>query len=179
MRRPTDLRDRLRHSTREDHAQVDCLLSTLNLASAQDYVRFLAIHAEALSELGNRTSLSDRADTAALMACLETDLEFYGARATRAVAAHTHDSPGRQIGISYVIRGSRLGAEVLVRRIAVGAPSAYLSYRPTTTWGNFVQSLEVFSLTHPPENEHEVVAGAKAAFGVFLLAAQPAGPTTC
>jgi heme oxygenase len=66
----------------------------------------------------------------------------------------------------------------LARRIAVGAPSAYLSYRPTTTWGTFVQSLEAFSLTQPPENEHEVIAGAKVAFGVFLLAAQPAGSTS-
>jgi heme oxygenase (biliverdin-IX-beta and delta-forming) len=178
MRRPNDLRDRLRLSTRQDHARVDGLLSTLNLADPPDYVRFLAIHAEALSELGNRTSLSDRADAAALMACLETDLEFYGARQTRVVAARTHDSLACQLGISYVIRGSRLGAEVLARRIAVGAPSAYLSYRPTTTWGNFVQSLEAFSLTQPPENEQEVIAGAKVAFGVFLLAAQPAGSTS-
>jgi heme oxygenase len=176
MRRPTDLRDRLRLSTRQDHAQVDQLLSTLNFAVPQDYVRFLAIHADALSQLGSRTSLTDRADAAALMSCLQSDLEFYGAAAPGAVITTSEDSPARQLGISYVIRGSRLGAEVLARRIAAEAPSAYLSYRFRTTWAKFVLSLHAFSQSNAPQSEQEVIEGAKAAFDVFRHAAQPLGP---
>jgi heme oxygenase len=175
MRSSNDLRDRLRHSTREDHAQVDRLLSTLNLASPHDYVRFLGIHADALSQLGSRTSLADRADATALMTCLESDLEFYGAAQPRAVTAASVDSPARQLGISYVIRGSRLGAEVLARRVAADAPCAYLGYRLPTPWASFIQTLAAFSLSHSPEREHEVIEGAKAAFGVFLQAARPLG----
>jgi len=173
MRRSSDLRDRLRQSTQPDHAQVDRLLSTLNLASAQDYVRFLGIHAETLSQLGNRTSLIDRADVTALMSCLESDLKFYGAAQPRTTVTVSADSPARQLGTSYVIRGSRLGAEVLARRVGADAPCTYLAYRLPMSWPDFVLSLEVFALSHPPECAQEVVAGARAAFAVFLHAAQP------
>jgi heme oxygenase (biliverdin-IX-beta and delta-forming) len=173
---PNHLRDRLRQSTREDHTQVDGLLSALNLGSPKDYVRFLGIHAAALSQLGSRTSLTDRADMAALMSCLASDLDFYGARQPRAATGVSGDSPARQLGISYVIRGSRLGAAVLARRVAADAPSAYLAYRSSTTWASFVLSLEAFARSHPPESEQEVIEGAKAAFGVFLQATQSAEP---
>ena len=172
MRRSNALRDRLLQSTRPDHVQVDRLLSTLNLASAQDYVRFLSIHADALSQLGNRTSLQDRADITALMSCLATDLEFYGAAYPRLNLTVSADSAACQLGISYVIRGSRLGAEVLARRVGTDAPCAYLAYHLPMSWPDFVLSLEAFALNHPPECAHEVIAGAKSAFAVFLKAAQ-------
>jgi heme oxygenase len=175
MRRSVDLHDRLRQSTRQDHAQVDRLLSTLNFAFPRDYVRFLGIHAEALSQLGPRTSLADRADATALMSCLHSDLEFYGAARPPAVTTVCEDSPARQLGISYVIRGSRLGAEVLARRVAADAPCAYLGYQLPTTWVNFVLSLDAFARSHPLESECEVIEGAKAAFGAFLRAAQSVG----
>jgi heme oxygenase (biliverdin-IX-beta and delta-forming) len=168
MRPPNDLRNRLRETTREDHARIDSRLATLDLACAADYTRFLAIHAAALSQLGGRTAPGDRADTDALLSCLGRDLEYYGLTAPRAVVAASDESRAHQLGISYVIRGSRLGAQILVRRVAPAAPSEYLGYPLSTTWTSFLERLESSSRQQPAQFGQEVIAGAKAAFNVFL-----------
>jgi heme oxygenase (biliverdin-IX-beta and delta-forming) len=174
MRRPNDLRNRLRESTREEHLRIDGLLSSLNLATRQDYVRFLRIHAEALRQLGSRTPPQDRADTAALASCLESDLKFYVARPLPQPMAECEEPLARQLGIAYVIRGSRLGAQVLIQRVAAGAPCAYLRYRAATSWTAFLATLDSFSLTQSPDSEGDVIEGAKAAFGVFFRVAESA-----
>jgi heme oxygenase len=173
MRLPHSLRDDLRASTRAQHRQVDALLAKLDLAQANDYVRFLDIHAEALSQLGGRTPLSDRGDTAALLACLQADLQFYGKVRSLSSAVLPEESFARQLGIAYVIRGSRLGAKALLRQVGESAPSAYLGYAPQTTWGNFLKVLDSFSLFQPPEAAAECIEGAKAALLVFIDLAQP------
>jgi heme oxygenase len=176
MQSSNELRDQLRQSTQHDHAQVDGVLSALDLATPRDYIRFLGIHADALHQLGSRTAIADRPDVAALVACLQSDLAFYGTKRAGTCAPDCEDSPATQLGIAYVIRGSRLGAQVLARRVAAGAPRAYLGHRLPTTWASFLLSLNAFSLSNPPESGREVIAGAKAAFGVFVRAAQAIEP---
>jgi heme oxygenase len=172
MRRPNDLRDRLRESTRVDHLRIDGLLSSLNLASPQDYVRFLGIHAEALHQLGSRMPPQDRADTAALQSCLHSDLKFYAASPSPEPVSACEEPLARQLGIAYVIRGSRLGAQVLIQRVGAGAPCAYLKYRAATSWSAFLATLEAFALAQSPQVQEEVIDGAKGAFGVFLRLAE-------
>lgn len=174
MPRPTDLHHQLRIGTRQDHAHIDQLLSTLDLQSATDYRRFLHIHAEALTELAGHTPAGDRVDMAALLSCLQSDLGHYEVGRVVALAPAENEPLGRQLGVSYVIRGSRLGAQVLIRRLAAAAPRAYLACRPTMSWPDFLLSLEVFSRTQPPACAQEVLEGARWAFGVFLRVAQPA-----
>ena len=177
MRRPNDLRDRLRAATRTQHQQVDKLLSTLDLALPRDYVRFLDIHAEALRQLGSQMPPADQADATALLSCVQQDLEFYAVRPPPEPISVSEEPFARRLGIAYVIRGSRLGARVLIDRVAAGAPCTYLRYRPATTWTAFLEALESYSLAQPPESAGDVIDGAKAAFGVFLRAAEfPALP---
>jgi heme oxygenase len=135
-----------------------------------DYVRFLKIHAEAFRQLGGRLPPEDRADAAALFSCLQNDLGFYAAKPLRGPVASGEEPLGRQLGFAYVIRRSRLGAQILVRRVAAGAPCSYLSYRPGITWTAFLAVLDSFSLNHPAEANELVVEGAKDAFGIFLRA---------
>jgi heme oxygenase len=167
MRPHHSLRDDLRVGTHPHHQQIDALLGKLNLACTADYVRFLDIHAEALSQLGGRTPISDRGDTGALLSCLQADLQFYGKVRSFSPLRPAEESFARQLGIAYVIRGSRLGAKVLMRRVGESAPTAYLGYAPETTWANFLQVLDSFSLYQPPDAAAECIEGAKAAFRVF------------
>jgi heme oxygenase len=171
MRSTKALRDRLRECTRQDHLQIDNLLATLDLASTADYVRFLEIHAEALSQLTNQIPSGDRADARALLTCLHSDLAYYGAARTLEPAPSPGSSFARQLGVAYVIRGSRLGAQVLMRRVPAAAPCAYLACRPSIPWPGFLLALESFSQEHPAE-EQAVIEGATAAFGVFLAVAR-------
>ena len=174
MPRPTDLHHQLRMGTRQDHAQIDQLFSTLDLQCPTDYERFLHIHAEALTRLAAHTPASDGADMAALLSCLQSDLGYYGFGRMIALAPAEPEPLARQLGVSYVIRGSRLGAQVLIRRLAATAPRAYLGCRPTTSWPDFLLRLEAFSLTQPPACAAVVLEGARWAFSVFLRVAQPA-----
>jgi heme oxygenase len=174
MPRPTDLHHLLRTGTRQDHAQIDQLLSTLDLQSPTDYGRFLNIHAEALTQLAGHTPATDRADMAALLRCLQSDLGNYETGRVIDFAPAEHEPLGRQLGVSYVIRGSRLGAQVLIRRLAAVAPRAYLAWQPAMSWPDFLLRLEAFSRTQPPACAQQVLEGARWAFGVFLRVAQPA-----
>jgi heme oxygenase len=176
LRRSNDLRDQVRESTRAQHTRIDTLLSRLDLAVSDDYVRFLKIHAEAFRQLGGRLRSDDRADAEALYSCLQKDLGFYAVRPLRGPVVSGEDPLGRQLGFAYVIRGSRLGAKILVQRVAAGAPCSYLSYRPGVTWTSFLAVLDSFSLNQPAEANELVVEGAKEAFGIFLRAVEfPAG----
>ena len=174
MPRSNDLHHQLRVGTRQDHAQIDQLLSTLDLQSPTDYRRFLHIHFEALTQLAGHTPPGDGADMAALLSCLHSDLGHYEPGRTFAPASAPQGSPGRQLGVAYVIRGSRLGAQVLIRRLAAAAPRAYLACRPTSAWPDFLLRLEAFSGTQPPAGAQAVLEGAQWAFSVFRRVARPA-----
>jgi heme oxygenase len=76
--------------------------------------------------------------------------------------------PNNYLGVAYVLRGSRLGAPFLRRRVPKQYPTAYLDFMPELSWIQFLQQLD--SSLDPPSarHDHEIVRGAKITFEIFI-----------
>jgi heme oxygenase len=155
----------LRAATRDDHASIDRMLLPFDLHQTEDYRNFLNIHFAALSVLRSDWRTQDSADFGQLLHCAQTDLAILGAQATVPTLTDAPTNPAVGLGIGYVIRGSRRGAEILRRDVGVGLPTAYLDFVPTLSWAAFLVELE--SLDDAPEGNELAARAARVAFGVF------------
>lgn len=159
---------RLRDSTRDAHRALDAALSRYDLTDRNHYDAFLRIHWCSLTELRRRWRTEDDAEFAHLLSKLESDLECRSATTTELWCRRTKESaPAQAIGVSYVIRGSRLGAASLRRRVPEDFPSAYLSAQLELSWRAFLEQLETFAGSVNPMEISSAVTGARIAFGVF------------
>jgi len=161
----------LRDATQGQHLLLDQTMSTLDLADSADYGRFLSIHRDALQCLRTQWRAEDDADFSGLRQSLDRDLRALGCQ-----SAHCEPSPDpagaptpSQWGVSYVIRGSRLGGAVLRRRVADGYASAYLDYTMSLTWPAFLKQLGADPRLGA--DPHALVAGALRAYAAFANAA--------
>jgi len=171
------LRHTLRAATSDAHARVDAAFSRLDLACPADYRRFLAAQAGALLPL---EAALDRAGAEAVLpdwparrrsAALLEDLRRLGQPPGRPLPV-IGDGPGWVLGALYVLEGSRLGGQVLRRRVLAGpdpacrAATSYLSHGiGRHPWPDFVHALDTspYGLADPAS----VVDGALDAFLLF------------
>jgi heme oxygenase (biliverdin-IX-beta and delta-forming) len=171
-------RELLRAGTRELHARLDEMTAGLELADRSDYAAFLSASAAALLPLERhleRNSIelwvpdwSRRRRSAAIT----SDLTRLGARGEPRMLRDPPVEPAALLGMAYVLEGSRLGARVLIGRVAasadpdVRAATAYLGHGASEgLWRSFLPLLAV-----GPEQVPGLLAGARFAFATFIEA---------
>lgn len=174
-----NIRQRLRSYGGALHHQVDEAFSTFTLDSAEGYRQFLQAHAAALFSL---ESALERAGIDPLLSdwparrrgdALRADLLALGAELPMPLPVSAPASAGWCWGAAYVLEGSRLGGQVLLRRLRAVQPEAPANYLGHATepglWPGFLQQLEAGAAGI---DEHELQRGVDDAFAVFLRAAQ-------
>jgi len=158
----------LRAETRGDHAILDEMISRLDLSRPSDYGRFLNLHYSALQALETEWRANDVEDFRVMTRCLQNDLRILGlAMPLDRPPARSASTVSNRLGIAYVIRGSRLGAGVLRRRVPLRWAASYLDFVPTLSWPRFIQDLERAAQDSGAFSTDEVVDGARMTFRVF------------
>jgi heme oxygenase len=158
-------RSALRDATRTEHRALDESMSSLDLSSAAGYAAFLQIHVAALQLLRPDFRAEDRQEFDLLIQCARDDL---GA-SVGPLPQHDEASGdyARALGISYVVRGSRLGAQFLRKRVCPAFPTSYLDCVTATAWPSFVLQLDAFGADCAADSWRLALAGARQAFGTF------------
>jgi heme oxygenase (biliverdin-IX-beta and delta-forming) len=155
----------LRTATRDDHASIDRTLLRFDLHRAEDYRTFLCAHFAALASLQAEWRLQDDEDFAHMLGCLKLDLTTLGYTTVPPIPPRTPSNAPRGLGIAYVVRGSRLGAAVLRRRIAAEHSTTYLDFIPALSWAEFLPELE--SIADDPTCRDEAIRAARNTFRTF------------
>jgi heme oxygenase (biliverdin-IX-beta and delta-forming) len=165
---PGRLRRSLRAATRVEHKALDAVMGEIDLTSRAAYGVFLNIHFVALCTLQPRCRPMDYSDFTALAECARHDLKaLQFGLPQNAISADTAFTPQNDLGAAYVIRGSRLGAAILLSRVPAEFPTSYLSFMPAKSWHEFLNELEAFSQGSAPGVDREVIRGARFAFEIF------------
>ncbi len=158
----------LRSATATAHARVDAAFSGFVLHEPASYRRFLLAHARALLPIEVWLENSAAAASAGWTmrprrAALEQDLTALDATAPQGAAFDASDDPASLAGILYVLEGSRIGGNVLAKRVGPGLPRAYLSSPcDAQSWRRLLARLDA----HIHDDETRVAA-ANAALQVF------------
>ena len=158
----------LRGATRVDHGNLDRMMLRIDLAAPQDYGFFLQAHQRVLETLEAYWREEDREDFSGMQRAVEQDIQALGVATspTRPVE-HTPLLLSNQRGIAYVVRGSRLGAKFLRRRVPSGQPTAYLDFTPALTWPRFLEQLELIAEDPSGATRDDSICGARVAFEIF------------
>jgi len=164
----------VREATRTDHQRLDRAMSTLELGDPVGYGMFLKIHYTALTSLARRWRAEDQPAFSALLSCVIDDLQALGHPVRYPAASIKRVDSLRPWGIAYVIRGSRLGGQVLGRRVPGAFPKSYLDCVPTLPWPDFLKQLDEAGGSNPDQIE-QIIRGAKIAFAAFIAAAGKCG----
>ena len=162
----------LRHATAADHQAVDDRYGGFRLDDVGDYRSFLQAHARALPAveavlLGDTTLPTWRPRTGLLV----DDLAAMAGAAPQPLAFQAW-TPAARWGALYVIEGSRLGGQLLARRVPAGLPSAYLSARHLPgEWRALLAAVEAQGATESDAWRAAAVEGARACFALYGAAA--------
>lgn len=177
------VQDAIHEATRDSHRRLDLALSWLDLAQPRYYAGFLRSQADALFPLENALEAGGIADILpdwpqrARSAALEQDLLAMKVSAAP-LSAPCFDGPAQMLGATYVLEASRMGARVMLARLAQQPQSGSIE---TTTylrhgfgkrfWPTFLSVLE----SHPAAQADtaSVVKGAELAFAMFESALAP------
>lgn len=168
----------LRAATADLHAEVDARFAGSFEGDTADYAGFLSAMAAVLLPLERALEGANvhRAvpdwDQRRRACLLLDDLQALGAAPPRELDPPSVGGEARQLGIVYVLEGSRLGGKLLLRR-ALGHPDArvrtatrYLSHGAgRDLWSSFLLRLEASPAVNGAPDE--AVAGARAAFALF------------
>jgi heme oxygenase len=158
----------LRAATRSDHMEVDRLIGQLDLTRPECYGRLLSIHHAVLQDLKSEWRPEDRYDFRAMSRRLLNDLRVLGfSAANPQPMSRTPLAEGNQLGIAYVIRGSRLGASVLRPRIPLQFSASYFDFVPALSWIQFLAQLQSVSNAAEAEVNDAAIRGAKITFDLF------------
>jgi heme oxygenase len=166
---PGALHRALRAATRSDHALLDRSVLRFDLTRRDHYGQFLQLHWSALRDLEADWSAEDDTDLIAMLRCVRSDLHHL--RIATSECSPASRAPLRahsRLGVAYVLRGSRLGAPFLRRRVPRQYPTAYLDFMPALPWAEFLAQLESSSHAQGAGHEHEIVRGARMAFEIFI-----------
>ena len=177
------IHDLIREATHTSHRRLDLALSWLDLSKPRYYASFLRGQAEALFPIeaalehnGIEQILPDwprRARSAAL----EHDLIVMDASCDPLPEPRL-DNAAQMLGTVYVLEATRMGARVMLSRLAqhpdscsIGATKYLRHGFGQRLWPTFLNVLE----THPAAlaNPQAVVQGAQIAFGMFESALVP------
>jgi heme oxygenase len=168
----------LQAATRSDHMEVDRLIGQLDLTHREGYGRLLSIHHAVLQDLKSEWRPEDRDDFRAMSRRLQNDLRVLGfPTANPQSMSRTPLAEGNQLGIAYVIRGSRLGASVLRPQIPAQFSASYLAFVPALSWIQFLAQLQSASNADDTEANDAAVRGAKITFDLFSRLLIQAAPT--
>jgi heme oxygenase len=147
---------------------VDRLIDQLDLTRREDYGRLLSIHHAVLQDLKSEWRTEDREDFRAMSRRLQNDLRALGfPTANPRSLSRAPLAPGSQLGIAYVIRGSRLGASVLRPRVPLQFSASYLDFVPALSWIQFLGQLQGVSKAELAETSDTAIHGAKITFELF------------
>jgi heme oxygenase len=162
------VRQHLREATAQAHARLDAMVEAWGIETAPGYRRFLQAHARSLPALEQRVwgGLAQAGFVPARWsraAALAQDLAALGAPAPEPLPAPDITGEAALFGAAYVLEGSRLGAQMLLRRAWAGAPThAFLAHNPEPrAWQVFLSRLEASSAAAAP------VAAAEGALAAF------------
>ncbi len=177
------VQDAIREATRDSHRRLDLALSWLDLAQPRYYAGLLRSQAEALFpleralEAGDITEILPDWPQRARSAALEQDLILMSVSAAP-LPAPRFDGAAQMLGATYVLEASRMGARVLLARLAQQPQSGsidatkYLKHGfGKRFWPTFLAVLE----SHPAAQADtvSVVKGAELAFAMFESALVP------
>ena len=163
-----ELHRSLRVATSSDHAMVDRLMLRFDLSRREDYGLFLHIHYWTLKSLDTHWRDEDHADFAGMIDCLQNDLRALGlVSSERSGLVSTALLDCNHLGVAYVIRGSRLGAAFLRRRVPSHFPTAHLDFVPALSWGQFLKQLEPATNDPKRATPEETIRGARITFEIF------------
>ena len=161
---------RLKLATRDEHNGVDLALSRFNLADADDYAAFLDLNHSALTALRPHWRSEDEADFTGVVDALATDLIDLGIEPS--TEADPLSGPIDGLGLSYVVRGSRLGSKILRKRVASELPTAYFDFRMGTPWARLLDQIDLRG-PKGSGDEQALIAGAVRTFAVYASLARP------
>lgn len=174
------IRFALKYATGPLHEELDTALSRLNLGDRADYARFLrfqartvpAIEAElAASGLG---AMVEGWCDARRAPALERDLAELGEAVPEPAPAPSMTSRAAVLGTAYVLEGSRLGGQVLQRRVSEGLPAHFLSHPSGIgPWRQLIAVLD--SHLYSDELIGEAKDAARRCFAWFLQESREAG----
>jgi heme oxygenase len=163
------LHGKLRAATRGHHVRVDLAISQLDFADRTLYGAFLSLHLGALQALEPDWRAEDWVDFQNLARCLRHDLLTLGiAIPAPEPLGVPVSSPLSRLGSAYVIRGSRLGAQVIRKRVAPNFAASYFEWPLRVSWPEFLRQLGAVSLSDQPDMQLEVIRGATQTFELFL-----------
>ena len=172
---PSDRRALLRHATEDLHGELDVIASRLDLRQHADYCKYLlatagpviaielALEQHRVDEVFVDWPLRRRRFALAL------DLHALGLTAT-AIEARLAWTRSRMLGAMYVLEGSRLGAQILLRRVEQSSDQSVLAARHflrgsnPTLWSSFLGMLED---ADDSLDAAEMVAAARETFALF------------
>lgn len=166
----------LREATRKDHDRVDGAFAAFDLASRSGYGAFLGAHARALVPV-EAWLAEARFPLAGRSAALQGDLTALGvAPGPLARLGWTHGEAAHW-GAAYVIEGSRLGGQVLARRVAPAFPRAYLAAAHAPgAWRAFLGAMDAAAAAGGADWHSAALVAARRTFGLFAAAAEAMTP---
>lgn len=175
----------LRRTTRPWHDRVDEAYGRFDLASRPGLTAFLISQAAALLPMEQAIETCGAADflrgwpRRRRGPALATDLQSLGLAVPLATYDVSLPSRLHGIGALYVLEGSKLGARVLLRRVAaspdadVRRATAFLAHSERGDWAAFLSQLD--GLPSNPDHRVHLTEGAETAFAAFLRQAVTAG----
>ncbi|MBX9710489.1 MAG: biliverdin-producing heme oxygenase [Xanthobacteraceae bacterium] len=177
------IQDAIREATHDSHRRLDLTLSWLDLAQERYYAGFLRSQADALFPLERALEARDISGILAdwpqraRSAALEQDLILMNV-SSAPLPVPRFNGAAQMLGATYVLEASRMGARVMLARLAQHPESSsidatkYLKHGfGKRFWPTFLAVLE----SHPAAQADivGVVQGAELAFGMFESALVP------
>lgn len=161
------------------HNRVDAAFGRFDLGRRASYVRFLRAHGRvvpaveaALRQDGLPNWLPNWRPRTAF---LESDLAAFGEKLPLPIASVLPSGAAERFGLLYVLKGSRLGGRLLLRRVGAGFSAQYLSatHKPGE-WRAFTRALDARAAAEDGEWVEAMVAGALHGFALYGAAAEEA-----
>ncbi|QQN73050.1 biliverdin-producing heme oxygenase [Croceicoccus sp. YJ47] len=163
----------LRERTMAQHDATEAAFAPFDLSREEHYRAFLAAHAMALPGLELAVTGRGWPQWTPRFPQLADDLAALGAFLPMPIIAS--DARGAAAwGVQYVIEGSRLGGQLLVRQVPDGLPTRYLSppVDHGARWRAFCDALDGEAAQHGPDWLDEASDSAIETFQHFRRAAQ-------
>lgn len=171
--RTGSVREVLRAATAREHQSVEDSLQSVLGAGPGGYGQFLIRMAAVLPALeraiehaGIGNALPDW-HLRARRKALRQDLDLLGIGPVDTVSVKPARGPAHQLGIAYVLEGSRLGAVLIRQQLPESLPTNFLAHgHGEGLWRSFAEHLE--TSVEARTNPEELVAGARDAFQAFI-----------
>lgn len=132
----------LRARTSAAHATIDAVFSKFDLSDRVSYIGFLKAHARVVPAIEAVLTDAKLPLPRPRAILLKRDLEAFDHYLPPPLRIKKSLSTAEKWGLLYVLEGSRLGGRLLLRRVAPGFSSEYLSaVQEPNEWRNFTQTL--------------------------------------